>query len=98
MTTEVSTSPRSKRRSATGLAVLVDNRVNVVPESPVVAGQGAKHLKKECSRDESLPPQRANFADRGAISSEDEALSLVQLSHDAPGIVAQLPLGDLLSH
>jgi hypothetical protein len=98
MTTEVSNRPTANR-SGTRVDDLVDGRVQIVPKSTPVDGRRTPEcLHHRPSVDKPAAPQRPKFADRLRSSGHDERATLVEATHYATAVVAQLPLADLFDH
>src|SRR5438477_328713 len=97
-TTDVSSRPGSRRASATGSRVLIDERVEVAAETPAVdsgrGGEGRHHLR---GRNEFSPRSRSKLTDRHAVARHDEGFAGIQRPHDSAAAVAQLSLRDALA-
>src|SRR5256885_15413492 len=100
MTTDVSSTPRRGRgASVTRRDALIGNPVQIGPEGPVINGRRrAEQRHGGLSGDETVAPQRGQFADRHTVTRHDERLARIEPTHDLPAVIAQLPLCDLLGH
>ncbi len=98
MTTDVSSRPTTAR-SGTRLDLLIDADIKVLPEPLPADRWSTTEDVDDCTGvDEATTPQRAKFAHRFCPTGHDVGMSLVQPAHDAPAVIAQLPLTDLLAH
>src|SRR5437870_5665528 len=99
MTAEVSRRPRSRRASATGSRILIDQGVEVAAEARALdSRRGAKRRHHVRGRNELPPRKRSKLADRHPVARHDKGLSAIQRPHDLAAAVAQLTLGDGLCH
>src|SRR6185436_18478869 len=99
MTTDVSTSPRSGRTSATRSRLLIDDGVDVAAEP--LAGDRRRTGEDRLDGfggDKRTLADRDQFTDRDAVARDDEGIALVEGPHDPAAVVAQLALGDLPAH
>ena len=88
MTTDVSTSPRP-RASATGCRALVDVAVEIGAESVKIdVGSAGKDFGDLPARSEPPPADGNELTDGHAAPRHDEALALVQATHDLAAVVA----------
>src|SRR5437588_1662030 len=83
ITTEVSRRPRSRRASATGSRILIDQGVEVPAEaSPLDPGRGAKSRHHVRGGNELPPRKRSELADRHPVARHDKGLPAIQRPHD----------------
>jgi hypothetical protein len=79
----VSMMPRAARGSATRLRVLIEGRVDVVPESREVdLGSAREGRRRHIRADEPASLQRHELANGGAVASDHEGLASVEGPHD----------------
>src|SRR5258706_3049299 len=99
MTTEVSRSPRTGRRSGIGYNVLASPRIDVGTEAAGVdGGRIPEDGNDRRRRHESMAPQGSQLAYRHTVASDDEGLPLVEPAHDLAAVIAELTLGDGFRH
>ena len=99
MSTDVSISPRGRRESATRSRILIDDRVEVLSESPGrYSRRSAESGQHGLSRDEHALSQRDQLTDGHAVARHDECFPFIQGTHDAPAVIAQLSLCDAAIH
>jgi len=99
ITTEVSSNPRGRRRSATRYRVLRRNVIEVGAELLAVDGWCvAEHGYDHVGGNEAVAAHRSQFSDRGAIARDDEGFPMIKTSHDLTAVVAQLSLRNGLGH
>src|SRR5438477_3744399 len=79
MTTDVSSRPGSRRASATGSRVLIDERVEVAAETPAVdSGRGGERRHHLRGRDEFSPRNRSKLTDRHAGGRPEAGFGAIQ--------------------
>lgn len=99
MTTDVSSTPRSTRWSATWFDALIGDKVEVPSELFAVNRWSClEELGDGFRCNESEAAQRGQLADRHAIAGHDEGLALVKATHDLSAAIPQFSLGDDLTH
>ena len=99
MTTEVSTSPRGWRGSATRRGILIANGVYIFPKAPERHAWGIGESRQCGFGRHELPLSYGNqLPDGHTIARDDEGFSPVQSPHDSSAVVAELSLGDPVAH
>src|SRR5262249_5101649 len=99
MTTEVSSSPRSRRGSGTRRRVLVEDAVDVGTEPDWIdPRRSGERAHDDLRRDEAATPERDQLTHWRPVAGDDEGLALVERSHDLAAVVPELALGDLPCH
>ena len=98
MTTEVSSKPRGLR-SATRSDALIDRLIDVFPHAfPVQPGCVAEGFDGDRRCNETVPAQRTQLTHWPTIAAHHEAAALIERTHDATAVVAQLSLADVFTH
>ena len=99
MTTDVSSSPRSRRGSDTWSRVLVEDAIDVGAEPGRIDCRGSgERAHDDFRRDEAATPERDQLTHGRSVAGNDEGLALVERSHDLAAVVPELALGDLPCH
>jgi hypothetical protein len=99
MTTDVSTSPRGGRGSATGCHGLIDESVHIPAKAPAGHGRSiGKRGVREFGRHERTLSEGYKLPDRPPISCDDEGLATVKGAHDPPAVVSQFTLRNPAAH
>src|SRR5262245_43632191 len=99
MRTEVSTSARLCRGSATWCRILIDQAIHVPSKTGTRQTWTAGERRKNRFRRDKHPlAQRGQLANRHSVACHDETLALVQRTHDSPAFVAEFPLRDPSAH
>jgi len=95
----VSINPRGERGSATRCGILIDHCVDILPKTRAGdARRSGKGGDYRVGRHEHALTDRAQLPNGNPIPSDDERSSPVEVTHDSPAVVAELPLGDSSSH
>ncbi len=98
MTTDVSSSPTSSR-SDTGGDVLAHALVQIITKSSPLNGWSSREDLVDSLRiDEAFTTQGPQFTHRFRVASHDKGTAFFEASHDAPAVIPQFPLADLLGH
>ena len=99
MTTDVSSSPRSRRDSGTRRRVLVEDAIDLGAEPGWIDPRGSgERAHDDVRRDEAATPERDQLTHGRPVAGDDEGLALVECSHDLAAVVPELALGDLPCH
>jgi len=79
--------------------MLVENRIDVVPEPRTVEDWSAGEERDGCiGTHEPALPKRRQLADGDSGACDDEGLAAVERPHDLPALVPELSLTDLPRH
>ncbi len=99
MRTDVSTIPRARRGSGTRSRILIDQFVNILPESNRIDARGASQgSQKHLSQHRLTAPDGHEFADWHAIARNDVGLAAVEPAHDFAALIPKRPLCDDPGH
>ena len=81
--------PRRGRTSATRRGLLIDQAVDIGPESiPVDRGRALEDSDRGVRRDELTLSQRDQFAHWDSVAGDDERLATIERAHDLAAFVA----------
>lgn len=93
MSTEVSISPRGARSSAAGRDILVNHCVDIFAKAPRSNPRRSSERRQHgFGSHEGALPQRAQLSDRYTVACDDKRPSSVEVTHNAPALIAKLSL------